>query len=236
MKFKTVLILLFALNFNVLAQSSFFDQVDLFLQKYMKNGQINYAAIKNNPEQLNKLYDMIGNMSLEGKSEAFRKAFHINAYNMLVIKQVIVFYPITTPFDVNGFFDNIKHEVCRDELTLDELEKGLMLPTYKDPRIHFALVCAAKGCPPLAEKAYRPEIVEDQLEEKTVQMINDHLFVKERPGEIRLSKIFEWYAEEFSDNQSTVLDYLNQYRVSKIPEQTKVRYDEYDWSLNDFQD
>lgn len=235
MRTRILFILLFSGPIVFAQEHVFFDKMDAFLEKFMTNGEINYAAIQADPADLNELYDIVSNMTTEGKAYEFGKAFHINAYNLLVIKQVTLFYPISSPFDVNGFFDNIKHEVCKEDMTLDELEKELILPTYEDPRIHFALVCAAHGCPPLATKAYRPNILENQLEEKAKQMINDDSFVQVQNSQINISKIFEWYANEFTDGSNTVVDYLNQYRVTKIPDQVSVRYNEYDWSLNDFQ-
>ncbi len=215
-------------------EDPFFDKMDMFLKKFMIGGTVDYASVQKNPEQMNELYDLIGMMDLEGKSEDFRKAFHINVYNLLVIKQVTVFYPISSPFDVAGFFDNIQHNVSGEDLTLDDLEKAVIIKGYKDPRIHFVLVCAAKGCPPLLNTAYRPETIEVELEKKTKQMINLNGFVTVSDKEVMVSKIFKWYRSEFAENAGSLLAYLNRYREEKIPASATISFYEYDWTLNDF--
>ena len=70
---------------------------------------------------------------------------------------------------IRGFFDGIKHTVMGEEVTLNQLEKGLLYPQFPDPRLHFVLVCAAKGCPPLDNCAYQPEKLDDQLTKRTAR-------------------------------------------------------------------
>ena len=227
------LLFLFILSNNQLKAQEYYDQMDRFLDNYhSESGLINYLHIAKNDATLDSLYSAIGEMDLRDKDDDFMKAFYINAYNIIVIKQVVVFYPIEKPFDVNGFFDNIKHIVSNKEYTLDELEKGIVIPSFSDPRIHFALVCAAKGCPKIQHQAFRPETVEEDLESIAKEVINDPFFVKYENGTLNLSKIFDWYANEF-EAKSSLIAYINQYREEPIPESVKIEYNEYDWSLND---
>ena len=135
--------------------NSFFDRYDQFLKLYTKNGNIDFEKLKTESTLLNEIYNEIGKTDLSNKDDAFRKAFLINAYNIMVIKQEQVFYPIKSPNEVNGFFDNITHVVAGSEYTLDALEKQMLLKEFPDPRVHLVLVCGAKGCPKLLNKAYR---------------------------------------------------------------------------------
>jgi len=94
------------------------------------------------------------------------------------------------------------------------------------------LVCAAKGCPSLSRKAFRPENVEDELNRLVKEVCNDPRFVNVEGGNVRLSKIFDWYEREFTANGS-LIDFINKYREEPISEDLNVVFRYYDWTLND---
>jgi len=106
------------------------------------------------------------------------------------------------------------------------------LKKYPDPRIHFAVVCAALGCPQLTNYAYKPEYLDKQLDVVTSKSLNRDYFIRIRPSQqkVEISKIFEWYRSDFGENN--ILTFINKYRDKKIPESFEVVYYEYDWNLN----
>lgn len=215
--------------------SGFFVKTDDFLKKYVKDGMVEYQAIKNNSSSINALYSEIGKMDLSGASEPEKKAFYINAYNLIVIYQVTKYYPLKSPLDQSGFFDKVKHSVAGESLTLNHLEiKKIILP-YNDPRIHFVLACAAKSCPPLASFAFIPDKLDAQLEERTKLSINDGdwLKVDNKDKKAYISKIFEWYQKDFTKAGTSVLAFINRYRKTAIPDSYSIKYYEYDWGLNE---
>lgn len=216
------------------SNESFFEQYDQFLNTYTKDGGIDFELLKLQPEILNEVYNSIGEIKLEGKSSAYKKAFLINAYNIIVIKQEQVFYPIKSPNEVNGFFDNITHMVAGKEYTLDGLEKQYLLKEFPDPRVHLVLVCGAKGCPKLLNKAYRPDRLDEQIDEQVTTILNDpeFLIVNKDQSEVALSEIFKWYKDDFANNGSDILDFINRYRTEKLPKESSVSYYAYDWSIN----
>ncbi|MEL6558209.1 MAG: DUF547 domain-containing protein [Bacteroidota bacterium] len=213
---------------------SFFERYDQFLSTYTNDGGIDFDLLKTQPEILNQVYEAIGNVNLDGKSASFKKAFLINAYNILVIKQEEVFYPIKSPNEVNGFFDNITHIVAGKEYTLDGLEKQFLLKEFPDPRVHLVLVCGAKGCPKLLNKAYRPQRLDDQIDEQVKTILNDpeFLIVNKDQSEISLSEIFKWYKDDFTENDSDILDFINKYRIEKLSKKSAINFYAYDWSIN----
>jgi len=237
---KTKLILFIAVSFlmtSVCAQNdleAFFTGVDDFMTKYVSGGRVDYQAIAKDQDQLKSLYEIITQADLSGKDDLQIKAFYVNAYNILVIYQVVERYPLKGPLTVNGFFSNIKHTVAGKVVTLDGLEKGILLKKYPDARIHFAVVCAAVGCPQLGSFAFLPEKLEEQLNERTESSLNSNYFIRvdDNKSRVEISQIFEWYNSDFTKEQST-LDFINQYRAKKIPQNYKLRYYEYDWALND---
>jgi hypothetical protein len=213
-------------NFYVLANTFFQNNVD-------ENGQVAYESIKNDPKIINQLYEMINSHSLENKTTNELKSFYTNAYNILVIKQVIDSYPIYGPLKVNGFFDKIKHNVADETLTLNQVEKDKNLYVTKDERLHFALVCGAKGCPPLANYAYTPEKIDEQLNERTKYALSDENFIRLNKKNVGISQIFNWYADDFQKpGVNGIVSYLNKYRKNQIQMDTKIVYYEYNWELN----
>ena len=214
--------------------ASFTEEANALFENRVSEGQVDYEGIKNDRDRINKLYQQLGEISLDGASDAEKKAFYINAYNIATIYQVIENYPIQSPQDVKGFFDQKKHTIAGESFTLNNLEKKKLLEPYQDPRIHFVLVCAAASCPPLAGFAYQADKLEEQLDKKTRQALNndDFIRVNNNQKKVELSKIFDWYKSDFTNKASSVIAYINQYRDEKIPEDYKVSYYEYDWSLN----
>lgn len=201
---------------------------------YVSGDSVNYSAIKSNPESLTeavKAFEEFNAATLSGNAA---KSFWINAYNVMVIKSVVEYYPIQSPMDVKGFFDTKKHSVGGRSVTLNDIENNILRKQFKDARLHFALVCAAKSCPPIINKAYTPANIETLLNQQTKKALNDSEFLKvDNSGKrVQFSKIMEWYGEDFKREASDLIAYANQYRANKIPADYKVGFYEYDWRLN----
>lgn len=215
------------------SSAAFFTETDDLLHSYVQNGRVDYAALKSSGA-LQPLIEQIETTNLDGLAGNERKAWLINAYNLLVIKQALDHYPLQSVLSVNGFFDTKKHLIGGRKLTLNQLEKDLLIKVYKDARLHFVLVCGALGCPPITNFAYQPNQLEQQLERQTRLALNDNKFIRIAADkkEAGLSQIFEWYAGDFGGNKQAVLGFINGYRNEQIPTDYKVTYYTYDWALN----
>lgn len=214
--------------------SGFFDRADSFLSSYVRSGKVAYASIKSNPATLTALVSEIGGMSLSGASATERKAFYINAYNVLVIKGIVDNYPTSSPMKISGFFDSKRYTVAGESMTLNQLEKSKLLAATGDARLHFVLVCAAQSCPPLASNAYRPETLESTLTQRTRAALSRPQVVRIDNGKKRIyvSKLFEWYDADFKKVASSYRAYIDKYRSTPLPSYDIYTQD-YDWSLND---
>jgi len=211
-----------------------FDRQDAFFKKYTREGKVNYATLKSDPNELKALVQEIAAFDLSNKRVTgdFIKAFYINAYNILVINQVVTRYPIEGPLAVQGFFDQIQNTVMAEKMTLNELEKVKMYPQFPDPRLHFVLVCAADGCPPLANYAFRPDNLDNQLTERTTFVLDLDWFIRVNKGKkVGLSQIFEWYKNDFT-GRGSLLEFINKYRTEKINTKFGTTFYPYMWSLN----
>lgn len=224
------LLLLFVVPLGATA-ASFTAKADAFFKQYVRGGAVNYAAIKRDGAA-NPLVAQIAATDLQALTGQERKAFLINAYNILVIHQAVGKYPLKSVLDQHGFFDGNQHTVGGRQLTLNDLEKRVLLKEFPDARLHFVLVCGALGCPPITDFAYSAARLDAQLNEQTRRALNDPNFIRTGGGKVALSQIFEWYQPDFGGSKAAVLEFINQYRTEKIPPGTPVSYYTYDWSLN----
>jgi hypothetical protein len=234
--FVIVLIGLY-LNTSIAQEMSntFFKNVDEFFKKNVVNGQIDYSSIKERPVDLNDLIETISNFDWtklqKGNDE---KAFLINVYNILVIKAVLDNYPLKSVMDVKGFFEKSVIRINGENLSLNDVEKEILFKKYPDSRLHFVLVCAAIGCPKLINKAYFPEELESMLDRRTKITLNskDYIRLDKESAIVYVSELFKWYQSDFTKNELTIIQYINQYREAKIPDHYNVKFITYDWSLN----
>ena len=218
-----------------------FDQV---LQKYVDSqGRVDYAGLKSDPGTLESYLDLLA-VNAPSDKATFQTglAFWINAYNALTIKGVLDHYPTTSVRKIRlfgGFFSRIKFQVGGRSYTLDNIEHDIIRYEYGDPRIHFALVCASLGCPILEKRVFVPETLEERLDNATAKFINNSEKVRlDRENRVLyLSKIFEWYAEDFEDTHDSVINFIAEYLPETDAaflkkEKVQLQYLEYDWSLN----
>ncbi|MDT0687515.1 DUF547 domain-containing protein [Autumnicola psychrophila] len=235
MKHLTFLILLFSAVLSAQDTSQFFNKADNFFQSYVENGKVKYAEIKENPKDLQELLNLAKKIRTSPEEEEIFQAFWINAYNLAVIDGIVKKYPVKSPLDIEGFFDEQPYSLGLKSVTLDEIEHELLFGNFPlEERFHFALVCAAKSCPPLISEAYKPETLEQQLEEQTVKVLNDPEFIRVYENKILLSEIFKWYKEDFTSAGKNLIQYINGYRKNKISERKNTGFYEYNWELNDW--
>jgi hypothetical protein len=202
----------------------------------------------------------------ELKSDEEKLAFWINLYNALVIDAVITFGVKHSINEFPGFFWKAAYCINGYRFSTVDIEYGVIRnnighpgipgphfsdgdPRRKynlkilDPRIHFALVCAARSCPPIS--FYTPAHLNQQLELATRSFINvGGVEIKRKNGEVMLSKIFQWYAPDFGGpafglgNMDPVLDYIAQYLDNEgdrkwiTTSKPNVKFSPYDWALN----
>ncbi len=231
--FGLLIMLVAGLHLNAQSHSEFFESVDKFLKSYVVEGKVDYDAIANNTEQLTALSKQIANFDLSESSFNEQLAFYLNAYNVLVIQNVVDNSPLASPLDLKGFFDELTFEVAGERLTLNQIENEIIRPRFKDPRIHFALVCGANGCPPITDTAFTANNVDEMLASLTSMAINDPGFVKvdHSSGAIYASEIFKWYIVDFGNSAEGVVGFINSYSKDELGGYA-LDYYSYDWQLN----
>ncbi|MEO9484098.1 MAG: DUF547 domain-containing protein [Ekhidna sp.] len=215
--------------------TTIFNKFNSFLLDEVVFGLVDYEKLKTNPGRLNALVNAIANYNPKDSTQDHQTAFYINAYNILVIKQITDNYPINSPMDVKGFFKVKTFKVAGEAITLDGIEFTRLIGPTKDPRIHFALGCGARSCPFLYDNAFYPDKLQEQLKFRASLIIDrpNYVYVDEQNKKVTLNKIFDWYSDQFNEAAGSLLQYVNLYRFYKVPTDYKVEFQEYDWTLND---
>ena len=214
-----------------------YSTYNALLQKYSRPDGVLYAswhASQSDRKRLTEVLNDFGSVPYEDLTSAEATAFLINLYNAAMIDQVLQSYPIDSvqsigvlPFSV---FRTNSITLNGRPVSLDTIEKEILLKEYPDPRIHFAINCASKSCPPLRSEAFVPDQLDQQLDEQARLFANSPHAVKTGKS-AAYSQLFQWYDQDFPGNHPA--DYLNKYRDSPLPTNSSVEWIEYDWSLNE---
>lgn len=203
------------------------------LSKHVSStGKVNYAGIKADKANLESyLNELSSNTPKDtwGKNEQL--AYWINAYNAFTVKLIIDNYPLASITELHGGKPwDVKWIVLGNKTySLNNIENDIIRPQFGDARIHFAVNCAAKSCPPLLNKAYKADPLSRQLELQSKKFINNVSYNHILGNKITISKIFDWYKVDFG---ASLVDYLNRYANTSIPKEATINFKEYDWSLN----
>lgn len=208
----------------------------------VKEGLVDYRGLKSNHSELRAYLEstaQVTRQEFENWAEEAQLAFLINVYNARTLDLVIRNYPVKSIKDIGsggkGPWDESVVALFGEVITLNEFENGIIRKNYNEPRIHFALVCAAMGCPPLSTEPYTAEKLDNQLEAQTKKFLADtgKNSVDRKNKTIRLSPIFEWYAADFESGAGSVPGFLKKYYGDLTHGQYIIVYTDYDWSLND---
>ncbi|WP_116124249.1 DUF547 domain-containing protein [Lewinella sp. IMCC34183] len=201
------------------------------LQRYVSaNGRVNYEGFRQDSAQLKKYLKLLGRaVPDDGWSRDEALAYWINAYNAFTIQLILDHWPVNSIRDIDEPWAQKFIRLEGKSYSLDQIEHQIIRPTFSEPRIHFALVCAAVSCPPLANQAYTAPRLEEMLTKATRSFINNEQFNVTQEEVVRVSPLFDWYAEDFGD----VTKFLNTYLRTNIPAGKELYFLDYDWDLND---
>jgi hypothetical protein len=208
------------------------------LGKYVTSGGVKYAEWKNNPadmQAIQAVVDGIAKESVSGLDKRQQLAFYINAYNAWILHEALGKYPTKSVKDaLFTFFTGKRIKVAGQEMSFNALEKDTIRSKFSEPRVHFALNCASRSCPPLNREAFSSAKLEEQLEKLAKGYVNSEKGVRfsDESKTAELSKIFDWYKDDFRA-EGGPLPFINKRRATPIPNDAKISYQDYDWGLNE---
>ncbi len=204
---------------------------DKLLKTYVDpNGRVNYKMLTKEKTAINQVLDQWQKINTQKLNEKARLAFYINLYNLTTLKVIADNYPIKSIKDIKGgkIWDIGLMVLNGKSYSLNELENQLIRGQYKEPRIHFLINCGAKSCPPLHTEAFTEKNIDELMDKRTRQFINDALSNTITPKQIKISKIFDWYQTDFGN----LVSFINRYSKTKVLNNAKISFMDYDWDLN----
>jgi hypothetical protein len=211
---------------------------DAVLGERARHGGFDYAgATGQDRKRLAAYLANLGNARPSEMTPDERKAFYVNAYNALAIETLLE-NPGRGIRDIPGAFNRKRHRVGGESLTLDEIEDRLR--EMRDARIHFAIVCASRSCPPLRPRAYTAAGLDEALDAQGRAFVNDPTrnVIDRSRGRVALSKIFHWDRKEFERDGGTLLKFVSRYAADRATASYLATYSgeleflDYDWSRN----
>lgn len=202
---------------------------------------VDYAAVARDPDYAEALRALAAADPEALAGQADRFAFWINAYNLLAIRTVVDHYPVAGIRDVGSFlFPVWKREagiVAGRPVSLDHVEHAVLRPRFRDPRVHFAIVCASVSCPDLRAEPYDGLRLDEQLDDAARRFVANRAKGLAIGPTVRVSSIFRWFADDFAP--AGVVAFLKPRVAPAVASALESRRDgdlewiDYDWSLND---
>lgn len=224
------------------------------LADHVRGGHVDYDALCRD-ERLGAYIERLSSTNpAELESDHDRFAFWINAYNAFTLKIICDNYPLDSINDLHlgglivgtvlnkTVWDKEFIEINGERMSLNHIEHDILRKEFKDPRLHFAIVCASKSCPSLRPEAFAGSRIDSQLDDQAKTFFADpekNTFdVNEKKA--YLSKILDWFSKDFGDNDEEILLFVSRFVAADLSAVIRsdlgewdIKHAEYDWSLND---
>ncbi|TXG97138.1 MAG: DUF547 domain-containing protein [Nevskiaceae bacterium] len=217
------------------------DWTDVLAHHVDARGRVDFTGLARDRAGLDEVVKFIAAVDPESSAKRFSTpnaglAYYLNAYNALAMYGVL---DASLPKRF-GWFGRIRFFVLRKfmmgdrAISLYHLENSIIRP-IGDPRVHFALNCMSVSCPRLPQSAFTASALDEQLTAAAREFVADkrNVDVDDARKELRISAIFKFYREDFLAKAPSLAAYINHYRLSPVPTDYKIVFDDYDWSIND---
>lgn len=223
----------------------------ILAQYYDPAAGFDYKSLKaRDAATVQSLRQALGQVNVAALTPKQQLAHWINVYNVNTVATILENYPVESIRDIStdpiirlNVFKKDRIPVGNTKLSLNDVENEKIRAAFKDARIHFAINCAAKSCPPIRTEAYVGERLDAQLDDQTRRFLNGPKGVRfRRDGDtliITTTKIMDWFGDDFDDWAGGKTAFIRRYMPAdkqQMIDQAKkieIRYDDYDWSLNE---
>jgi hypothetical protein len=224
---------------------------DRFLRRYVRLGadgvaRIPYARVAApDREALGRDLARLAQTPISRYNRAEQFAFWVDLYNELTVKLVLDHYPVKSIRDIaispglfaSGPWGKKLIAVEGEALGLDDIEHRILRPIWRDPRIHYAVNCAALGCPNLQAEAFTAANMQALLDKGARDYVNDPRGAQVTGGRLVVSSIYVWYEADFGGSDRGVIEHLRRYArpplAAALAGIDRISDDRYDWRLND---
>lgn len=224
---------------------------EAFLLKYLRPGadgvhRVAYGDVRDRDRQaLSNYVDVMGEVDIVLYRRPEQMAYWINLYNALIVKLVLDYYPIASIRRLERSGAGSKNSpwnrplivVDGVSLSLNDIENRILKPIWNDPRIHYAMTCAAVGCPNLQPIPFSGAQLDQQLSDATMAYVNDPRCIEIENGELHVSSLYRWNLQAFGGSEQAVIQHLMAYAEPDLAMSLqgfdRLHGDRFDWRLND---
>ena len=211
---------------------------DALLKEHVNaDGLVDYKGFAKDRHMLDKYIAVLSSNHPENSwSKNEQMAYWINAYNAFTVKLILDNYPLESIRDIKAEKSPWDIPFIRIEektYDLNTIENGILRKDFKDARIHAAVNCASWSCPKLWGEAFAPSRLDQQLDAAMRAFVNDPVRNQVRENSASLSRLFQWYSSDFTDEAGSIQAYINRYSKVKISTEGKISYLDYNWQLNE---
>ncbi|MBI3074332.1 MAG: DUF547 domain-containing protein [Deltaproteobacteria bacterium] len=220
------------------------------LARYVSNGVVDYAGLKSEGEAslgaALRAFERVCKADYDRFTAREKLAFWVNAYNAYTLRLILDDYPVKSIRDI-GFLPSAAFRksfiplfnLRGEALSLNDIEHEILRKEFREPRLHFVLVCASKGCPALRSAPYRASNIDEELDVATRAFVRDASKNRYNASTrtLQLSSIFKWYRDDFEHSVGTLESFFARYATDDVAQalkesKVKVTFLAYDWALN----
>jgi hypothetical protein len=215
-----------------------FDQ--LLREHVDADGWVDYAGFQRDTELLDAYLAALAHVDLDSMTRDEKLATLINAYNAFTIRLILDFadgdtFPSIKDIPANKRWKHQRWWLGGKLVSIDQIEHEMIRPVFGEPRVHFALVCAAYSCPKLRNEAYTPGSLEEQLADQTAYVHSHDRWLRVDGDTVYLTRLYDWYGSDFETDGQTVRDFVSaqsEAASAAFARGADVEWIDYSWALN----
>jgi len=213
----------------------------LLHQRVDADGWVDYDGLKTDEAKLDEYLDAVAAAPFDAMGRNDKLVLLINAYNAFTLKLIVEHLPIESIMDIpaSDRWDAVRWNVGGHVWSLNQIEHEQIRPKFIEPRVHFALVCAAVGCPPLRNEAYIPSRLSQQLNEQSEYVHHQATWFQfdAQSNLLHLTKLYDWYGDDFAQVAGRAATFAARYspelqQALERGSSPTVEWLPYDWKLN----
>jgi uncharacterized membrane protein YdjX (TVP38/TMEM64 family) len=215
---------------------------DALLKRHVaEGGEVDYDSLRGEAGALDGYVAALGDAPFAALGRDEKLALLINAYNAFTLRLILDHWPVASIRDIPAGkrWRDRRWRLGGRTLSLDQIEHEEVRPKFREPRVHFALVCAARGCPPLRPEAYVGARIEAQLEDQARYVHSQPRWFRwdDAAGTAHLTELYRWYGGDFEREAGSVLRFVGRYAPAvqaavEAGRPPRIEWIPYDWSLN----
>lgn len=227
------------------------DAWEKFLMRYLRIGadgvhRVAYSQVTpDDRAALDRYIEQLADVPISTFNRAEQMAYWINLYNALTVRLVLDHYPVASVRDIGaqsgteigGAWDRQLVEIEGTPVSLNDIYHRILRPIWKDPRVHYALSCAAIGCPNLQPEPFRSDRLDRQLTKAAMAYVNDPRCLKVDGHRLGVSSIYRWYKHDFGGSDRAIINHLMAFAepalAMTLQRFDRINEDGFDWRLND---